>query len=250
MKNLEHLFIPIAAMFLVLGMVGSWSRARQNSLFSNTKTPAPVSLSPGQSSSQTNSGRSGAPAGAVTDEEQTRTWKTYQYRSSGITFRYPQNLVLSQEGSRIKLRHSIKFKHLDSCDYSDNIKPLSRLVDFDVSFELVRKDNDNNRQSDESNEHSTATPDTADYGSITIGSLKGEFERLSVEGCGEYRYRFPLAGDQILVVQREIIGIFSPTAQKFVDEQIVLKQPGIISPEQEERLFNTILSTFKPAKAK
>jgi hypothetical protein len=243
-------------MFLVLGMVWSSSRARQNSLFSNTKTPAPVSLSPGQSSSQTNSGRSGVPAGAVIDEEQTRNWKTYQYPSSGITFRYPQNLILSQEGSRIKLRHSIKFKHLDPCDYSDNTKPLSRLVDFDVSFELVRKDNDKNRQSGESNEHSTATPDTAqqsntgDYDIITIGSLKGEFERLSVEGCGEYRYRFPLAGDQILIVQREIIGIFSPGAQKFVDEQTVLKQPGIISPKQEERLFNTILSTFKPAKAK
>jgi hypothetical protein len=245
--------MPLALMFLASGIWEVSSQARQNRLQSNGKTRAPVSSSLGQSSSQTNSGRSRSSASAVTDEEQTRAWKSYQYPSSGFTFRYPQNLVLSREGSRIKLRHSIRFKHHDPCDLSDNNRPLSRLVDFDVSFELVGKGNKKNRRFVESNEHLNAAPDTAeqsknsDYGIITVGSLKGEFIRLSIEGCGEYNYRFPLAGNKTLVVHREIIGIFSPTADKLVDEEIVLKQPGIIGLEQEERLFKTILSTFKLA---
>lgn len=184
MKSLKHPLISLPIMFLVLGIWGASSQLQQNRHLSNSKTPAPIFPSPEQSSPQTTSGSSGALAQAATDEEQTRAWKTYQYPSSDFTFRYPQNLVLSREGSRIKLQHSIKFKHLDPCDYSDNARSLSRLVDFAVSFELVSKDNEKSGQSGGSEERRGAAPDTAkqsntgDYGSITVGSLKGEFERL------------------------------------------------------------------------
>jgi hypothetical protein len=181
-------------------------------------------------------------ADKISDKEDTSTWNTYQDQSTVFTFRYPQNLVLSREGNGLKLRHSIKYKHLDPCDYSDNTKSLPRLVDFELGLEVV-------------NERTSIDPDLkqsndGDFGGTTIGHLKGEFERISVEGCGEYRYRFPLAGDRTLIVRREIIGIFSPTAQKFVDKKTVLKQPGVIKPEEEERLFKAILSTLKLAGAK
>jgi len=172
------------------------------------------------------------------DEEQTRGWKTYRY-PSGDTFRYPQYLVLSRRGNLIKLRHSIRFKHDDPCDYSDEPRTLSSLVDFDVSFELVSKGKE--------------IPDIESLPSnliITVGSLKGLSEQFSSEGCGEYNYTFPLARGRFLFVRREIIGMFSFGAQKFGDEEIALKKPGIIGPKQEERLSMTILSTFKLAEVK
>jgi hypothetical protein len=242
-------------MLLVLTTGGASSRVRQNILLSDSKTPAAASSSPKRPSPRTAFDSSGSPPQAVTDEEQTRGWKTYRFPSSSLTFRYPQNLVLTRQGRLLKLQHSIRFKHIDPCDYSDNTRTLYRLVDFDVSFE-IGKNNKKNERADEIKETPSATPDAAeqsdnrDYGRITAGSLKGEFETHISEGCGEYYYSFPLPHGQILTVRREIIGIFSPGAQKLGDEEIALKKPGIINRQQEERLFKTILSTFKLAAAK
>jgi hypothetical protein len=217
MKSLKHLFLLLAITPFAFGVVELSSLARH--------------------SPQTESADSGASTQTIKSEDPTSAWDTYQDPSTGFTFRYPKNLTLSRVGNRIKLKHSIKYKHHDPCDSSDNTRPLLRLVDFDISLELV----DERTRIDPNLKQSK----DADHGGITIGSLKGEYVRNSLEGCGEYRYRFPVEGDRTLVVQREIIGIFSPTSEKLVDEKIVLKQPGIIKPEKAERLFKAILSTFK-----
>jgi hypothetical protein len=234
MKNLKTLYMLLALMLLILGIWVASSRGRQSKLASNSKTLA-ASPSTEQPSPQNASSSSGPQARTVMDEGQIRGWKTYRY-PSGATFRYPRNLVLSRRGNLVKLRHSIRFKHDDPCDYSSYSKPISRLVDFDVSFELTSKGED--------------IPDIDSLPSnlaIKVGSLKGIFEEFTSEGCGWYKYTFPLANGQFLFVQREIIGMFSFGSQKFGDEEIALRKPGVIGPEQEELLVNTILSTFKLA---
>ena len=248
-------------MLLTLGIWAASSMSRQNKQSSSSKTPAagasteqpsPQNASSssgsqpccsrnspcGLNSPQNASSSSGSKVRTVMGEEQIRGWKTYRY-PSGATFRYPRNLVLSRRGNLIKLRHSIRFKHDDPCDYSDENKVLSRLVDFDVSFELTSKGED--------------IPDIDSLPSslaIKVGFLKGISERFASEGCGWYKYTFPLANGQFLFVQREIIGMFSFGAQKFGDEEIALKKPRVIGPEREELLINTILSTFKLAEVK
>src|SRR5262245_15575771 len=161
MKRLKHLFMPFALMLLVLTMGRVSSQVRQNILLSDSKAPALASSSPMRYSLQAAFDSFGSPPQSVTDEKQTRGWKTYRFPSSNLTFRYPQNLVLTRQGRLLKLQHSIRFKHVDPCDYSDNPKTLSRLVDFDVSFEIA-KDNKKNERADEIKEAPSATHDTAE----------------------------------------------------------------------------------------
>src|SRR5262245_54824460 len=137
-KSLKPLYALLALIFLILSIWGASCKGRQNERPSNSKTPASSPPSIEQPSPQNASSGSAAQVQVVMDEEQTRGWKTYRY-PSGETFRYPQYLVLSRRGNLVRLRHSIRFKHIDPCDYSDEHRTLSSLVDFDVSFELTSK---------------------------------------------------------------------------------------------------------------
>jgi hypothetical protein len=169
----------------------------------------------------------------VLSEKEMRQWKTYTDNS--ITFRYPNKITLRKTNGRIVLTHSIKFNHPDPCDYSDNTKSLRNLIDFKVSLELVKGDG------------SSEVPITEEK--VKIGMLDGEFFCSCVEGCGEYKYKFPVGENKTLIVKREIIGIFSQTAQRLGDEDRARKHPAIIDPVMEERFFYSILSTFKIRKA-
>lgn len=169
----------------------------------------------------------------VLSEEEMRQWKTYTDNS--ITFRYPNRLVLRKRNGRIFLTHSIKFKHLDPCDFSGDKDDLSTLIDFKVSLEIVDGDG-----------HSEI-PVTDEK--VKIGMLNGESLCSCNEGCGEYLYKFPLGENKTLIVKRDIISIFHPAAFRYGDDDRARKRPGIIDPVMEERFFYSILSAFKIRKA-
>jgi hypothetical protein len=62
---------------------------------------------------------------------------------------------------------------------------------------------------------------------------------MGVEGCGAYKYYFPLNPDKTLFVKRSLITEFMPIIISYQD---YLALPGIIPPAEEEELFNKILS--------
>jgi hypothetical protein len=170
----------------------------------------------------------------VLSEEEMRQWKTYTDNS--ITFRYPNKITLRKTNGRIVLTHSIKFNHLDPCDYSgDDNPPLRNLIDFKVSLEIVKGDG------------RSEVPVTEEK--VKIGMLNGEYLCSCSEGCGEYLYKFPIGENKTLIVKRGIISVFNAGAQRFGDDDRARKRPGIIDPDMEERYFYSILSAFKIRKA-
>lgn len=170
----------------------------------------------------------------VLSEEEMRQWKTYTDNS--ITFRYPNRLVLRKRNGRIFLTHSIRFRRLDPCDYSgDDNPPLRNLIDFKISLEIVNGDG------------RSEVPEN--QGEVKIGMLNGESFCSCNEGCGEYRYRFPIGENKTLIVKRDIISVFNGAALRYGDDARARKRPGIIKPEMEERFFYSILSAVKIPKA-
>jgi hypothetical protein len=158
-----------------------------------------------------------------------RQWNTYTDNS--ITFRYPKKITLRKTSGRIVLTHSIKFKHLDPCDYSGDKPDLSNLIDFKVSLEIVNGDG------------RSEVPEN--QGDVKIGMLNGESFCSCREGCGEYRYRFPIGENKTLIVKRDIISVFNGAALRYGDDDRARKHPAIIDPVMEEHFFYSILSAFK-----
>ncbi len=170
----------------------------------------------------------------VLSAKEMRQWKMYSDNS--VTFRYPQKIILRKRNGRIFLSHYIKFNHLDPCDYSghDN-PPLRNLIDFKISLEIVNGDG-----------HSEVPEN---QGEVKTATLNGESFCSCHEGCGEYRYRFPIGENKTLIVKRGIISVFNGAALRYGDDDRARKRPGIIEPEMEERFFYSILSTLKIRKA-
>ncbi len=154
-------------------------------------------------------------------DEEMRQWKTYTDNS--ITFRYPGKVTLRKRNGRILLTHSIKLYHLDPCDYSGDNEEIHNLIDFKVSLEIVNGDG------------RSKVPQN--QGEVKIGMLNGESFCSCNEGCGEYRYKFPIGENKTLIVKRDIISIFNAAALRFGDDDRARKRPGIIDPVMEERFF-------------
>ena len=75
-----------------------------------------------------------------------------------------------------------------------------------------------------------------------VGALVGFRITNGVEGCGRLSYYFPDWGTKTLVVNRALITEFNPIVAHY---QTYLQLPGIIPPDEEQKLFVTILSSFR-----
>jgi hypothetical protein len=185
-----------------------------------------------------------------TDRGEIKNWKIYADKEYKFEIKYPDKIIsISKEGNRTFLTHSIDYEHSDACDFIGNKPALEKLTDFNVNFEILNKsfrETIIEKESDyfvtEYLEDDKFKTNPGFIDEITIGSLQGYKITMGVEGCGEYRYYFPLDSKNTLIVSRAFITEFKPI---ITDYQEYLKLPGIIPPEREEKLFNLILSTFK-----
>jgi len=187
--------------------------------------------------------------GKLTKDE-TADWKTYMNEKCGYEVKYPENTIaVSEEGERLVMTHSILLEHPDPCDFRGGAPPLQTLTDFEVNIEVSGR-----------NLSETVTANESDYlvsnflldnrlriepgfiDEVNIGSLQGYRVTKGVEGCGEYTYYFPLTPKNTLFVKRSFITELKPIIPGYEE---YLRLPGVISPDEEERLFNQILSTFR-----
>lgn len=177
-------------------------------------------------------------------------WNIYKNEKQGYELRYPKGIIATSEaGPRITMTHAIPLEHQDPCDFKGDAPLLKTLTDFKVSLEVV---NQSLRETIIANESDflvsnflvddklTIAPDFID--AVNIGQLTGYRITSGVEGCGEYTYYFPLGPGNVLVVKRSFITELKPI---IVNYQEYLRLPGVISPDEEEKLFNRILSTFR-----
>ena len=183
-------------------------------------------------------------------KDENANWNVYRNESQRYELRYPKGTItVSEVSSRIVMTHAITLEHPDPCDFKGDAPPLKTLTDFEVSIEVVSL---NLRETVIANESDflvsrflvddklSIAPGFIDE--VSIGSLTGYRITSGVEGCGEYTYYFPLAPRNVLIVKRSFITELQPIIANY---QEYLKLPGVISPDEEEKLFNGILSTFQ-----
>ena len=171
-------------------------------------------------------------------------WVTFRDSIRGFEFQYPESLLtLTTSKNYVKLEHTVLFEHPDPCYFGDSDRvPLSHVRDFSVSIRVTAE---NLVSAIAHNTYlTTELPDIIKPGyleGIKIGELLGYRTIVGAEGCGYYAYYFTLSCDTTLMVIRSFVTELSPIIQTFED---YMQLPGIITPEEEERLFYKLLSTF------
>lgn len=175
--------------------------------------------------------------------------KNKKYNNSYFEITYPNLITLKENDNAILLTHSVSYEHIDPCDFKGEEQPLQTLTDFKVKLELVNNNFEATLKLNESDNFISeylignklkATPDFINE--VSINTLKGYRITYGVEGCGVYTYYFPLDADHTLVAIRSFIAEFNTITANH-DKYINL--PGVIKPDEDEKIFNEIMASFK-----
>ena len=150
------------------------------------------------------------------------------YEGANFSFEYSNELVLNEEGGRVKLFHDIPFENQGACDMAPEPEIQDRLTDFEVVIYV------------------SYNVDPLPYidGEVEYGKLDGKFAYMGAEGCGISIYHFPFGEEQTLVIERSSIQALSGVANKEIERQ-ALEVPGAISLEKNETLFKQIVSSIR-----
>jgi len=163
----------------------------------------------------------------IVHKDPTANWKTYTNNEQyGFEFKYPPNLQLSTLNNKVVLDHSINYENHGDCDMIGGTKTYKDLQDFKVSFEL--------------SDSKPVLPYTD--GLYKKGILTGTYAFEGAEGCGDIIYYFPFKKGTI-IVKRASIQAFMGFGNWNSGE--ILKTPGVINKEENDKLFDQILSTFE-----
>lgn len=177
----------------------------------------------------------------------TSEWKTYRNDRLGFELKHPEFLVLTEKGV-IELTHSITHTLPNPCNFTSVKYPdLEKLIDFHVEFdsspvslEKVIK----SREPDIYNQYWKNGRLESSQGFIepsNTSHLEGYKITQGIEGCGYSTYYFPVGSGTLIATRHQI----TPLIPVVTDYKKNLSLPGIIKPQEEERLFNQILSTFR-----
>jgi WD40 repeat protein len=157
------------------------------------------------------------------------------FKKYGFQVTYPQPQIKAYpQGAGVALLHSVPHSHTDPCNLQ-TASTLRDLIDFDVRLEIVPANLEEAKRITHSG--------TGGTDNVTLGPLTGgTFESYGVEGCGQDVYLFPVASNKTLWIVRRWIAEFSPIMADY-EEHLAL--PGVISPEEADKLFKQMMATFK-----
>ncbi|MCX6702017.1 MAG: hypothetical protein NTX96_02365 [Candidatus Zambryskibacteria bacterium] len=177
--------------------------------------------------------------------------KTYTNSSLGISFDYPKTLTVSATGEMITLHHEVPFTHHDYCDFKGEIDTtINTLTDFNVSFRVQNKGLVDTMKSfspyipPENFVNNTVVVSPGFIDSYSVGKLKGYKIFEGAEGCGQTTYYFPISNSKTLIVQEELITVFTG-AIDIENMDKALAVPGVINKEKSTEIFESVLKTLK-----
>lgn len=178
------------------------------------------------------------------------TTTQYTNPAAGVSFTYPKTLTASTTGSTVALHHDIPFAHADFCDFKGDAPMQDTLTDFHVAMHVenlglvdaMKKNSPYIPQENFVGDTVVASPGFIDP--YTVGSLQGYMMFEGVEGCGRTLYYLPLSSNRTLVVDRELVTVFSGAINSQVQQQ-VLAVPGVITKEKADEILKNILVSLK-----
>jgi hypothetical protein len=173
------------------------------------------------------------------------------YSNNNFEIRYPKQLLnLKSIANGVLLSHAIPYKHSNPCDMSGESSILKDLIDFSMDIELynmnfkqllISQKNEDMCEYLLTDNSFKLEPGFIDE--IGTNELKGYKVSSGCEGCGIYKYYFSLNKDTTLLITRPY-SIFNPLMAES-EHKKYLSLPGIITKEEEEKLFRKILLTFR-----
>ncbi len=174
------------------------------------------------------------------------------YENSDFILNYPAKLSLTESSGKIVLEHQIPYKNSGDCDMKGGSESFNYLTDFKVSFEIfngtvkqaVLKNSPYMPSENYAGDTLKISPGFID--SYQIGNFSGFAILEGAEGCGRVIYYFPVSDGKVLIVDRANIQALSSIIVKEKRDE-VLAVPGVITPEENEKIFGQVLylSTFR-----
>lgn len=183
--------------------------------------------------------------------EQNTGIEEYSSDQVGLSFNYPEELQVTDDGQTVSLFHDIPFENTGACDMVESgEETYPRLTDFNVQMtvyntaitETVRKLSPYIPEENFVNGELQENPGFIDR--VTKGEYSGFMIYEGAEGCGFTTYYFPVQDNKTLVIRKESIQALSGVrGQEIVNE--ILQVPEAISLEQSEKILNDIINSLE-----
>ena len=182
-----------------------------------------------------------------TDLSNISSWKTYNSAIGEFHIKYPENFAVREAAGKITLEHAWPLHHDEPCDFKGGAPAREKLTDFSATLEVVKSSMKDIVKKNETdflvtdyfkNDRFRLSPDFIDE--FAVGNLRGYKITSGVEGCGSWRYYFPLDANTTVVVNRDFGEFLSLAGIRATYGA----NPLAILPDQADEIFNRILSSF------
>jgi hypothetical protein len=177
----------------------------------------------------------------------TSNWSLY--RNEYYEFKFPSNIIqISEATDRVILSHKVPFHHQDVCDMRDNPAQKEYIEDFKVRITLYANNLEDSLRQEKDNhildyyfKNGSLELSNSFISKVDTTYLSGYMIESGAEGCGIFKYYFPISQKLTMVIERDYGDLRSISL--LVDE--LKNQPGIILPESETEVFYDILNSIK-----
>jgi len=177
------------------------------------------------------------------------TISRYSNSELGISFSYPNILAASTTDGTVTVHHDIAYENTGDCDMKGIDQTFPRLTDFEMTLRvfdtgLVKTMKTQSPYIPEENFiNGEVVPSPGFIDPYTAGTFKGYAIYEGAEGCGQTAYYFPLGSSRTLLVTKASIQQLS-TAASPETRTAILAVPGVISPEESDKIFSSIMKSI------